>query len=359
MSFRNSYGWLDRLLHRMAFATPSAQLGFADLERKLFRRELDGVRADRPLFVTGLPRAGTTILLELLSRAPSVATHTYRDMPFVLAPLTWGRFARRFRKSGAPRERAHGDGIQVSMDSPEAFEEIAWMAFHRDRYRGPTIAPWERIGDDEFASFLREHMRAVVAVRRRDKPTAARYASKNNLNIARLPALLERFDDAVALVPFRAPVQHAASLLRQHRRFAAMHDGDDFARRYMAGIGHFDFGHNLKPVNFDGWFDGRDVSAADDLAFWLAYWCATYRALLRAADHARLHLLSFERLGAAEGLRPLAAAAGLDEADLAAHAALLSPAATRDVDTSSVPDALLEEAEALHRALGERCLLRR
>ena len=62
MSFRNSYGWLDRSLHRMAFATPSAQLGFADLECKLFRRELDGVRADRPLFVTGLPRAGTTIL---------------------------------------------------------------------------------------------------------------------------------------------------------------------------------------------------------------------------------------------------------------------------------------------------------
>ena len=87
MSFRNSYGWLDRCLHRMAFALPGAQLGVADLETKLYRRELDGVTAERPLFVTGLPRSGTTILLELLSRTSSIATHTYRDMPFVLAPL--------------------------------------------------------------------------------------------------------------------------------------------------------------------------------------------------------------------------------------------------------------------------------
>lgn len=358
MSFRNSYGWLDRCLHRLAFATPSAQLGVADMERRIFRRELESLRAERPLFVTGLPRAGTTILLELLSRTPSVATHTYRDMPFVLAPLMWGGFARRFRRSDAPRERAHGDGIQVSMDSPEAFEEVVWMAFHRDRYRGLSIEPWETLEDDEFASFFAEHMRKVVALRRRDKPDAARYASKNNLNIARMPALLERFDDAIALVPFRAPLQHAASLLRQHQRFSQMHAADTFARRYMGGIGHFDFGDNLKPVDFGGWLGGRDASAADGLTFWLEYWCAAYRSLLRAAAHSRLHLLSFERLGAAEGLHALAAATALDPADLTAHAGILSPIQDRAVDASGVPAALLDEAAALHAQLLTRCLLR-
>lgn len=357
MSFRNSYGWLDRCLHRMAFATPSAQLGVADLELRMFRRELEGVRAARPLFVTGLPRSGTTILLELLSRAPSVATHTYRDMPFVLTPMTWGGFARRFRRSDAPRERAHGDGIQISMDSPEAFEEVAWMAFHADRYRGASIAPWAGELLPEFASFFAEHMRKVIALRRRDKPTAARYASKNNLNIARLPALLARFDDAVALVPFRDPLQHGASLLRQHRRFSEMHARDGFTRRYMAGIGHFDFGENLKPVDFDGWLAGRDASAADSLSFWVEYWCAAYGALLRAADHGRVHLLSFERLGAAEGLAALATAAALDPDELTAHASLLSPAADRDVDDADVPAALRAQADALYAQLRARCLL--
>lgn len=357
MSFRNTYSWLDRCLHRMAFATPRAQLGVADLEQRRFQRELADVRADRPLFVTGLPRAGTTILLELLSRTPTVATHTYRDMPFVLAPLTWGGFARKFRKSDAPRERAHGDGIQISMDSPEAFEEIVWMAFHQQRYRGPSIARWEALDDDEFASFFVEHMRKVIALRRREKPTACRYASKNNLNIARLPALLERFVDAVALVPFRAPLQHAASLLRQHRRFSKMHAEDGFSRRYMAGIGHFDFGANLKPVDFDGWLRGRDAAAAEQLGFWLEYWCAAYRSLLRAANHPRLHLLSFERLGAAQGLRALAGAAAIEPDHLTSEASLLAPATAHEVATPEVDAALLDEAQALHAQLLDRCLL--
>ena len=357
MSFRNSYGWLDRCLHRMAFSLPGAQLGVADLERKLFRRELEGVAAPRPLFVTGLPRAGTTILLELLSRTPSIATHTYRDMPFVLSPMLWGRFARRFHKASAPRERAHGDGIQISLDSPEAFEEVVWMAFHRDRYRAAAITPWDSVGDDEFLQFFRDHMRKVVALRKRDKPTAQRYASKNNLNIARLPSLLEAFGDATALVPFRDPIQHAASLLRQHRRFSEMHTDDAFARRYMAGIGHFDFGLNLKPVDFDGWTRGRDAAAADELGFWIEYWCATYRTLLAAASHDRVHLLGFERLSEGGGLDALARAAAIEPEDLAAHAGILSAAPARKVDTSGVAPALLDDAAALLEQLRERCLL--
>ena len=57
MSFRNTYGWLDRCLHRLAFATPSAQLGVADMEQRMFRAELEGVTAAKPILVTGLPRA--------------------------------------------------------------------------------------------------------------------------------------------------------------------------------------------------------------------------------------------------------------------------------------------------------------
>ena len=76
-----------------------------------------------------------------------------------------------------------------------------------------------------------------------------------------------------------------------------MHAQDAFARRYMAGIGHFDFGDNLKPVDFDGWARGGGAPAADGLEFWIRYWCAAYRALLEAAQHDRVHLVGFEALG--------------------------------------------------------------
>ena len=357
MSFRNSYSWLDRCLHRLAFSTRSAQLGVADLENRRFRGELASTSAARPIFVTGLPRSGTTILLELISRTPSVATHIYRDMPFVLTPMVWGGFARRFAKADKPRERAHGDGIQISLDSPEAFEEMVWMAFYGDRYRGDTISPWTAVGDQEFLQFLSDHMRKVIALRRRDKPTASRYASKNNLNIARMPALLDAFGDAVALVPFRDPVQHAASLLQQHQRFTAMHRDDPFARRYMRGIGHFDFGDNLKPVDFGGWWSSRTSSDPSKLAFWLEYWCVTYQTLLENADHDRMHLVGFEQLGAASGLAALAHAAGIEGADLAAQANILAPATSREVDIAHTPADLVERANGINAHLRARCVL--
>ena len=67
LSSASSYGALDRALHRLAFATPRAQVAIADLEDRLFRRELARVTTGSPVLVTGLPRSGTTILLELFA----------------------------------------------------------------------------------------------------------------------------------------------------------------------------------------------------------------------------------------------------------------------------------------------------
>ena len=83
----NGYGVLDRALHRVAFATTDLQLTLAGLERRLYRRELANVALDRPVLITALPRAGTTILLELLAATATFAASTYRDVPFVACPL--------------------------------------------------------------------------------------------------------------------------------------------------------------------------------------------------------------------------------------------------------------------------------
>ncbi|MEG7756646.1 hypothetical protein U2103_15325, partial [Listeria monocytogenes] len=78
----------------------------------------------------------------------------------------------------------------------------------------------------EFKPFLANHMRKIVALRR--PHSNARYASKNNLNIARIGGLAGAFPDADIVVPFRAPLQHAASLLHQHRNFLDLHARDAF-----------------------------------------------------------------------------------------------------------------------------------
>lgn len=353
----HGYGFFDRCLHRFAFATPWAQKGMADMEERIYKKELAAVRGGGPpVLVTALPRAGTTILLEMLAATETFAAHSYRDMPFVLSPMLWNGISRPFRRADAPRERAHGDGIQISLDSPEAFEEIVWLAFWKEHYGDASIRPWTRCDESEFVEFMRAHMRKVVALRARQKPTACRYASKNNLNIARIPALWGAFPDAIVVVPFRDPLQHAASLLRQHERFLAMHRDDDFVRRYMRGIGHFDFGANLAPVDFDGWLGGRSVhDEAHDLAFWLDYWIAAYTHVLAHADRERLHLVCFESLGQNPDLAPLARALEMDDpGDLCAQAKILSPAKAHPIDTTGLSSELVQTARDLYAQLAAR-----
>src|SRR5690606_14564045 len=84
VTFSSRYRTIARLPPRPAFAPPAAQAGIADLERRMFRRELDAFDVGPPVLITALPRAGTTILLELLAATPELASHTYRDMPFLL-----------------------------------------------------------------------------------------------------------------------------------------------------------------------------------------------------------------------------------------------------------------------------------
>jgi len=100
----------------------------ADLETDFVAQRLESVSIDRPVFLTGLARSGTTILLTLLSQTDGVATHRYRDFPFLEIPFLWNWFQDRFASQSAssPQERIHADRIEITPDSPEAFEEPLW-----------------------------------------------------------------------------------------------------------------------------------------------------------------------------------------------------------------------------------------
>ncbi len=249
-SVGSGYSAMDRSVHRLAFARPFVQLAAADLEDTVFRRDVEDVPDRPPLFVTSLPRAGTTVMLTALHGVPGVATHLYRDMPFVMAPLLWSRLSGAFAKPGGVRERAHGDGIEVGYDSPEAFEEVIWRAFWPDKFRQDHIELWrETDARDDASAFFRRHFRKIVALRCDGE---GRYVSKNNGNIARLDLLPVMFPGAHIVVPLRDPIEHAASLLRQHENFAEQHARDPFVKRYMRDIGHLEFGELHTPIAFDG-----------------------------------------------------------------------------------------------------------
>jgi hypothetical protein len=220
-------------------------------------------------------------MLQVLSQFSAVATHTYRDMPFVMAPVLWSRFSKAFHKNNEPRERAHGDGMKVDYDSPEAFEEILWRAFWPEKYTDTRIIPLS-YKDMKYEAniFFNEHIKKIISLRRPDRIQEGRYLSKNNNNIGRLDLITRMFPDAKILIPVRYPFEQAISLHRQHQNFIKMHKKDAFTSRYMADIGHYEFGDLHRPIAFpdiDKLIFNRNPSEID---YWLAYWIAAYKYVL-------------------------------------------------------------------------------
>jgi Sulfotransferase family len=346
------YSRLDRLLHRVAFASIGAQKALADVETRIFRDRIEPGHAKRPVFVTSLPRAGTTVLLEVLAAQPELAAATYRQMPFTLVPLLWSDATRRFQRASRQAERAHGDGVEVGFDSPEAFEEVLWLAFWPEHYGEQAIRPWERdASHPEFEAFFREHMAKIVAA---DGNGARRYLSKNNANIARIPLLERLFPDATVVVPVRNPWAQAASLHRQHLRFSELHVREPFARRYMEGIGHFEFGAALKPIAFGE--DAPDISEAGRPEFWLRYWADAYDAVLTTAGD-RVVFVDHDALSREPERYLPALGAALELADphaLGHSASRFRP--PRPVEAPDAPPELLARVSATYDALRQLCL---
>jgi hypothetical protein len=283
-----SYSLGERLLHRLVLQPAVVrQLSF-DLDRMFARRGVRGsaspngpeatIGGDRPAYICGLARSGTTILLRTLDRLGVFRSLSYRDMPFVLAPNLWRRASRLSARPAQDQERAHGDGMKVSFDSPEGFEEVFWRTFER-RPAALDGPPPERL-DAELLDLFAQYRELVAnpCVGDGVELPRRRYLSKNNNNLARLPQLLAE-PSASVVVAYRDPVATAASLWRQHRHFCTEQARDRFVRDYMGWLGHHEFGLDHRPLAFAAVH--MDPSLRPDAAdYWLDYWNVVHHQLL-------------------------------------------------------------------------------
>lgn len=264
MRFAQTAGWLLRWL--------------GNRETNHLLADLDNVSITQPVFITGLARSGTTILLTLLSKLSSVATHRYRDFPFLMIPYVWNRYLDRFSAEQQPVERAHRDRIYISPDSPEAFEEPLWQHFfpHVHEPRGiHLLGPQDRLR--RFDDFFVGHIRKVLYIR-----GGTRYVSKGNYNFTRIGYLSDLFADARFIIPIRHPLTHVDSLVRKHRLFCEYAQADPRVPRYLAAAGHYEFGPQRVPVRLYEDTVDRVIQAwqsGDDYAGYAVQWAHVYRYL--------------------------------------------------------------------------------
>lgn len=278
-----NYSGIQQFLHDFVLKKKFINKSLFELEKIFYLRNIE-VEKQSHVFITGLPRSGTTSLLNFIYSSTEYVSLTYKNMPFVLSP----NFSKIFNKKNiSKKERMHRDGINYDMNSPEAFDEIF---FNNDK----------KFIEDEIINFIT----LILIAGNKNK-----YLSKNNLNYKRIKLILNLLPNSVFLIPIREPLQHSYSLLSQHLHFSKLQEKNDFIRRYMNYLGHNEFGLNHiswnNPINFE---DTRNIN------YWLEQWKFFYQNILNQYQYnENCHFVIYEKLSNATYIKNLLNEINLNE----------------------------------------------
>ncbi|NCP76491.1 sulfotransferase, partial [Shewanella vesiculosa] len=268
----SDYGILSKLLHKLSLGNAFVGEICFDIECSVKRKDIQSSINGKHIFVSGLARAGTTMLMRALHETGEFASLTYRDMPFVLAPNMWAKISGLANIEMDKKVRVHGDGILVDFDSPEALEEIFWATFIGNSYiRKEKLLP--HVVENEIIEKFRDYVALVLM-----RYGKSRYLSKNNNNILRQNSILEAFPCATILVPFREPLQQAYSLMKQHQKFKVEGESNPFLEQYMGWLVHHEFGSDHRP--FEWGVEDAGIYEVESIDYWLLQWVSAYSTLL-------------------------------------------------------------------------------
>ena len=267
----SGYSELAQLLHRLILN--HYYLGLRLLKWELKKHAPQPVNPQQPfVIVSGLARAGTTSLMNLLVQEPCFTSLSYAQMPFLLSPRTWQKWYKPSSKK--VKERSHKDGIQISYQSSEALEEYFFKALLNDAYLGKSTLKEHHLSPKECALYAR-YQRLIAG------PNQL-YLAKNNNFLLRYRSVRKAFPNFLFALLFRHPLYQAASLLAMHKRYSQLQSQDPFVLEYMNWLGHHEFGQNHKWFAFSG--HTPPATPKDTLDYWLEVWINYYQKALEIED---------------------------------------------------------------------------
>ena len=245
-----NYSFIEKFLHQLALDNSFIKKSLYDLEKIIYLKKIDlnNVSLDKHIFISGLPRSGTTGILNMFYSTNEFASLTYENMPFVLAP-NLSKILKNKNKILVKRQRAHNDGVFFNFHSPEAFDEVFFSFCKKN---------------------IKEELKIYISLILYSK-SKKRYLSKNNYNYLNLELLKNVFPNSFFIIPFRNPLDQANSLLKLHKHFLVLHKNDSFVKKYMSYLGHYEFGEIHKPWNTPiNFFDTLNIN------YWLEQWYLFY-----------------------------------------------------------------------------------
>ncbi len=268
--FNNNYNLLVKLLHYSIIGNKIIPELLFDIENFLFKKKNKLIKVNHQIYVTGLARAGTTVLLNTIYDTKKFASFTYRDMPFIICPNIWN-IVSKYLKSSKPIQRKHNDNMKISLDSPEQFEEIFWSLKTSEKYIFKDHLKYHEIDSYNLSLYETFVKNCLVKYKK------SNYLCKNNNNLLRIKSLIKKFPKF--LLSFRNPLDHSISLLKQNINFSNLQKKDNFTKKYMKYLVHHEFGLDHKPMVFDNL--EKTNSDKNDINYWLDRWIDFYDFIKR------------------------------------------------------------------------------
>ncbi len=280
--FNKDYNFLVKLFHYLILGNKIVPELLFDIENLFNKKKFKISKLKHQLYITGLARAGTTILLNTIYSSKKFASYTYRDMPFIISPNVWNIISKKI-KSKKSVLRKHNDNILINLDSPEQFEEVFWNLKDSQSYNFKSFLKEYEV--DEHSLDLYELFIKNCLI----KYKSNNYISKNNNNFLRIKSLLKRFPHAKFLVSIRSPLDHSISLFNQHKNFSELQSGEGFTKSYMDYLVHHEFGLSHKPMIFNTKFQS-DYSL-NNINYWLEQWVNLYNFAKKNNFHKNNNIL--------------------------------------------------------------------
>ncbi|MHA2049671.1 MAG: sulfotransferase [Promethearchaeota archaeon] len=258
------------------------------LETLTLHKDIYDLTVDKPIYITGVARAGTTIILEMLSKHPDLASHRYKHLLIPYIPHWFSQITKVTKFYTKPLERLHKDGIIVTRESPEAVEEIFWQEFFKNSHNEKVSNVIEKnVSNPRFERFYRTHIKKLIY-----NQNTSRYLAKNNYNLTRLEYLLEIIPSSKFLLIIRNPINHVASLIKQSLLFMKMERKRPLLHDWLSILGHHEFGNWQSCINTGNTDIIQEIrelwsSKTTFVKGWADYWNSLYKYIADKLDQNR------------------------------------------------------------------------
>ncbi len=284
LSKKKDYSEWSILFHRIIFNNYNISKGLFAIEKSLFKSKTKHIN-DRFIIVSGLARAGTTALTTLLHNTNQFHSLSYANMPLLLSPNFWRRFYN--PKNEALRERSHGDRVMFGHNTVEALEEFFWTVHLKGQFVTSDTLQRHEISSDVYQQYL-----IYQSLIKQSDTKDTIYLAKNNNFILRYDSMRRLNSHFVIVVLFRDPLEHAYSLLNQHKRYTRFQEEDEFVKEYMGWLGHYEFGLSHKHFDFST-PESLQRFDANTINYWLRLWIDYYAYILTLPDDQNLVLINY------------------------------------------------------------------